>query len=113
MNIETILIKYLQDALNTDNVFAEVPEVPVDEYWVVDKTGSSTVDRITTSTVAIQSYAGSKLLASEANEKLKEAMDSIVALNEIGGCHLNSDYNFTNTAKRQHRYQAVYDITHY
>jgi len=26
---------------------------------------------------------------------------------------LESDYNFTNIANKQPRYQAVYDITHY
>lgn len=113
MNIEAVLIRYLQDALDTDAVYAEVSEKPSGEFYVIDKTGSSTYNRITTSTVAIQSYGPSKLRAIEMNEAVKAAMDNIAVLPEIGGCHLESDYNFTNTIKRQHRYQAVFDITHY
>lgn len=113
MNIEAVIISYLSGAIPKAKVYAEVPEKPSGEFYVVDKTGSSTYNRITTSTVAIQSYGPSKLRAAEMNETVKQTMDNIVMLPEIGGCHLNSDYNFTNTAKRQHRYQAVYDITHY
>ena len=113
MNIEKIIIAYLQGALGTNEVYAEIPERPGTEFFIVDKTGSSTHDRITTSTIAIQSYAKSKVRASELNDSLKEAMDRIEALDSIGACRLNSDYNFTNATRRQYRYQAVYDITHY
>ena len=113
MNIEATVIGYLQSALGTDAVYAEVPEEPEAEYYVVDKTGGSMTNRIKSSTLAIQTYAQSKLRASEMNEDVKEAMDGITALNSIGSCRLNSDYNFTNTAKRQHRYQSVWDVTHY
>ena len=42
-----------------------------------------------------------------------EAMEEIESIEEIAGCHLNSDYNFSNISKKQHRYQAVFEITHY
>lgn len=113
MNIESAVISYLRSALDTDAVYAEVPEKPSGEYYVVDKTGSKTANRITSSTVAIQTYGSSKLRASEMNEDVKTAMDGFSVLDEIGSCRLNSDYNFSNTAKRQHRYQSVWDITHY
>lgn len=113
MNIEARVISYLQNALGTDAVYAEVPEEPDAEFYVVDKTGGGMANRIASSTIAIQTYGPSKLRASEMNEDVKEAMDGFSALDEIGSCRLNSDYNFTNTAKRQHRYQSVWDITHY
>ena len=113
MNIERIVIDYLKDALQTDNVYGEIPDSPAGEFFVVDKTGSVTKDHICTSTVAIQSYGDSKSQAADSNERLKSVMNGIVALNEIGGCYLTTDYNFTNTARKQYRYQAVYDITHY
>lgn len=113
MNIEATVISYLQSTLGTNAVYAEVPENPEDEYYVVDKTGSSMANRVMTSTIAIQTYGPSKLRASEMNEDVKEAMDGFAVLDEIGSCRLNSDYNFTNTAKRQHRYQSVWDVTHY
>lgn len=113
MNIEAIIIAYLQESLGTSFVYAEVPERPPAEFYVVDKTGGSMVNRIKSSTIAIQTYAQSKVRAAEMNEAVKYSMDGIVELNEIGGIRLNSDYNFSNTAKRQHRYQSVWDITHY
>ena len=113
MNIEATVINYLQTALGIDAVYAEVPETPEEEYYVVDKTGGGMTNRIKSSTIAVQTYGPSKLRASEMNEDVKVAMDGFSALDEIGSCRLNSDYNFSNTAKRQHRYQSVWDITHY
>ena len=113
MNIEAKIIEYLKEVLETNAIYAEVPEEPGTEYYVVDKTGGSMTDRIKSSTIAIQTYGPSKLRASEMNEDVKEAMDGLVLLDEIGSCRLDSDYNFTNIAKRQHRYQSVWNITHY
>lgn len=113
MNIEKIIIDYLREELQTDKVYGEMPDSPAGEFFVVDKTGSSTTDHICTSTVAIQSYGDTKAKAVESNETLKRAMEGIIALDQIGGCYLNTDYNFTNIARKQYRYQAVYQITHY
>ena len=113
MNIEAKLIQFLQGALGTNSVYAEVPEKPEQEFFVVDKTAGSINNRIKFSTGASQEYGPTKLRASELNEQVKEAMDGFVALDEICGCRLDNDYNFTNTQKRQHRYQSVWDIYHY
>lgn len=113
MNIEAIVIDYLKSALQTDNVYGEMPDSPAGEFFVVDKTGSSTVDHICTSTVAIQSYGDTKAEAAESNERMKRVMKDMVALDQIGGCHLDTDYDFTNIARKQYRYQAIYQITHY
>lgn len=113
MNIEAVIIDYLKTALETEHVYAELPERDPGEYFVIDKTGSDTSNWLCTSTIAIQSYASSKYRAAELNEDLKGAMEDIETLDEIAGCYLNSDYNFSNIAKKQHRYQAVFEITHY
>ena len=113
MNIEAVIINYLRTALDTDNVYAEVPESKVTEFYVVDKTGSVYENWLCTATIAIQSYGPSKLRAAELNEALKDAMEGIEALEGIAGCYLLNDYNFSNIAKKQHRYQAVFEITHY
>lgn len=113
MNIEAIVIDHLKTALQTTKVYGEIPDSPAGEFFVVDKTGSSTVDHICTSTVAIQSYGDSKYAAAESNEKMKRAMKGIVELDQIGACYLSTDYNYTNIARKQYRYQAVYQITHY
>lgn len=112
MSIEPIIIDYLKTELQTQSVYGEVQANPEEVYFVIDKTGSDIENMITTSTVAIQSYAQSKAQASDYNEKVKEAMDKIIRLPVIDDCQLMSDYNFTNTAKKEYRYQAVFLVTH-
>ena len=63
--------------------------------------------------MAVQSYAGNLLEAAQLNDQVKQAMDSLPELADIGAARLNSDYNFTDTASKRYRYQAVYDVTHY
>lgn len=80
---------------------------------LVEKTGSSKTNRIDTATIAIQSYGGSLVNTIELNEEVKRIMEGIETLDDIGGCHLNSDYNYTDTTTKQHRYQAVFSISYY
>jgi len=113
--IETTILSYLMSALGDVPVFAERPvgdEIP-DKYVVIEKTGSSRSNYITTSTVAFQSYGRRLLEALQLNERVKEAIDSAVELPEISAARLNSDYNFSDQTNKIYRYQAVYNITHY
>ena len=47
------------------------------------------------------------------DEEVKKAMKKIVELEDISKCDLNTDYNYTDVARKKYRYQAVFDITHY
>ena len=112
MIIETVIRNYLVSALEYP-VYLDIPADPPDEYVAIDKTGGSQTNYLNSATIAIQSYARSRYRAAVINEDVKAAMQQIVTLKEIAGCHLSSDYNFTNTATKWNRYQAVFDITHY
>lgn len=109
--IETILISHLSDSLDVF-VGMEAPE-QVTDYVLVDKTGSSRRNHIITSTFAIQSYGASLYEALQLNERVEEAMDGLLELNSIVKVELETDYNYTKTASKQYRWQAVYNITHY
>ena len=109
--IERILIEYLNDAL-TQPVYVERPENPPREYVIIQKTGSSKRNQIETAMIAFQSYSESLYEAALLNEDVKEAVENSVTLPEISSAKLNSDYNFTNTAMKQYRYQAVFNITY-
>ena len=104
--IETIVLNYLSDVLDVP-VYMEVPESGT-EFVVLEKTGSGRQDYVNSATFAIQSYAESMEDAAELNELVKEAMDNIIVLPDIGGSRLNSDYNFTDTDTKRYRYQCVY-----
>lgn len=94
-------------------VWMEVPSDSPASFVVLEKTGSGRSNRISTATFAAQSYAQSMLEAAALNEQVKAAMDDLADLDAICRSQLNSDYNFTDTASKRYRYQAVYDVTHY
>ncbi len=127
MIIEEALITHLQGAQITDvgnDVYAETPKTVPDNYIVIDKTGSGRTNMLDRVTVAIQSISSVSLLkAAQINEEVMRNMlgyekqdgtvdMGLVKVPNIFGCHLQSDYNFTDTRTKQHRYQAVYEITY-
>lgn len=109
--IETLLIDYLSEHLEVF-VGMEAPEQTTD-YVLIDKTGSSRNNHIITSSFAIQSYGATLYDAMLLNNEVTEVMEGLIELNQITRVELETDYNFTNTATKQYRWQAVYDITHY
>lgn len=109
--IEATVISYLAEALNTDNVFAERPVNPPDEYYVIERTSGGEINHIQTATIAVQSISGSSLLrAAQMNKAVIKAMPGIVQAMDVSCCKLNSAYNFTDTETKQYRYQAVFDL---
>ncbi len=109
--IETLIIDYLSEHLEVF-VGMEAPEQTTD-YVLIDKTGSSRTNHIITSSFAIQSYGATLYDAMSLNAEVTEAMEGLLELNQIARVELETDYNFTNTATKQYRWQAVYLITHY
>lgn len=119
MIIEKVLISYLINKTSAgSDVYAERPSDPPETYILIEKTGSSVENMITTSTLAIQSISdsmqgGSMLDAMDLNEDVKDAMAELEELDCIVKVDLNSDYNYTDDSTKEYRYQAVYQIIHY
>lgn len=110
--IEEIIRNYLAGAGVT--AYMEIPEGGgVMPFVVIERTGGGEENHIRSATVAIQSYADTLYGAAQLNEQVKALMDDIILLPQISACDLNSDYNFTDTTKKQYRYQAVYDLVYY
>jgi len=82
-------------------------------FVIVEQTGSSRRNHLTTTTFAIQSHGASMYEAMELNEEVKHAMEAFRAWYKVARVELMTDYNFTNTETKQYRWQAVYNITHY
>lgn len=110
--IEETVLDYLTATLDVP-VYMERPEKDEGEFVVIEKTSSGRTDHISRATFALQSFGNTLYRAAEINETVKAAMDDLIALPDVCRSALNSDYNFTDTAKKRYRYQAVYDITHY
>lgn len=111
MIIKTLL-DYLITQLNGTYVGMEAPE-QTSNYVLIDQTGSSRTNHIITTSVAIQSYGSSLYDAMLLNESVKSAMEGFAESALVTRVELETDYNFTNTATKQYRWQAVYSITHY
>lgn len=110
--IEKIVLDFLCEKLDVD-VFMEEPEKPTKSYVLIEKTGSSEQDFLSSATLAIQSYGASLYDAAKLNKHVKQAMAELICLSQICRCKLNSDYNFTDTTTKRYRYQAVFDIIFY
>lgn len=105
------LLDYLSDTLSV-GVYVEQPEQLTD-YVLLDQTGSARENFIVTTTIAVQSYGSSLYNAMMLNEEVKEAMDGFIEEDIVTRVELETDYNYSSTASKQHRWQAVYHITHY
>lgn len=110
--IEPTVIEYLIDELGVP-VSGGVPADPPDTFVTVEKTGGRRVNRISASTLAIQSWAPSIAEAAALNDRVKAAMETIVRLDSVSSCELDTDYNYTDTTRNRCRYQAVFDVVHY
>lgn len=110
--IERIVLDYLSEALNVPCLMEHPPDAP-GTFVLLEKTGESRVNYLSTAILAVQSYAPTLLEAAELNERIKTAMFAAPQLPGISAVRLNSDYNFTDTAMKGYRYQAVFDVTYY
>lgn len=114
--IEKTILDYLNALPDAPApALAEIPPGGISPpCWIIQRTGGGTIEgHVGTAMVAIQSYGATLYEAAALNETLKAAMAGMPALDDIASVRLNSDYNYTDTTKREYRYQAVYDIIHY
>lgn len=110
--IEKIVLDYLNGKLKVPAYMEEKGNMP-EEYVLIEKTGGGGNSCIRNATLAIQSFSASKFKAANLNEKVVEEMENIIELDDISKCALNSSYDYTDTAKKRYRYQAIFDIVHY
>ena len=110
-----MIAKTLLDFLSQKLTVPVVMEAPKQNtgYVLIDQTGSSRTNHITTTTLALQSYGSTLYNAMLLNDDVAAAMEEFAELGEVTRVELETDYNFTDTTTKQYRWQAVYQITHY
>ena len=111
--IEVLLYNYLNNAGLSAHVYTEQPPEKHERFFLMEKTGGIVTEHITESTIAIQSLAESMYEAASMNEEIKTVMEQAINLPDISRVEINSDYNYTDTATKKYRYQAVFVVTHY
>lgn len=83
-------------------------------YGLFEKTNSQKVDHVNYSTFAFQSYAPTLLEAAQISAELRELIEDLPNVtSEVSKAQLTGEYNFTNTADKQPRYQAVFSLVHF
>lgn len=112
--IEKEILDFLLEQTGEEG-YMEIPAgTPEDAvFFLVEKTGSGKVNHLCSATIAVKSHAPTLYGAAALNERIKAAMENLITLDRITRVRLNSDYNFTDTASKRYRYQAVFDIFHY
>lgn len=110
--IENVVLNHLAKRM-TVPVYMEEPERPPEAYVIIERTGGGSRGQLKTATLAIRSYGKTMEQAAQLNEAMKEAMECIENQDPVSRAQLNSDYNFTDTATKRYRYQAVYDLIFY
>lgn len=108
--IEERVYNYLTSKMDV-SCYMERPEKDIPEsYILIERTGGGKTNKLSTATLAIQSYASSMVGAAQLNNTMKEAMEKMVERIDIFSVKLNSDYNYTNNSFKGYRYQAVFNI---
>ena len=113
--IEKVIYDYLNSVEGLPAAaYTEIPKTMPEKFYLIEKTGDSRTDQINKATITIQSWGTSLYEASSMNEELKGVMlNGLIRLGDVSGVKLNSDYNFTDTATKRYRYQAVFVVTYY
>ena len=112
MIIEKTILRYLKNKITGigTKVYFEVPKNPPAEYILLEKTGGGRENHICKAMFAVQSIGESLQRAAEINAEVIDAMCAMPDTTEVYSCKLNSDYNYTDTATKEYRYQAVFNI---
>lgn len=112
MTIEEFIILFLSGRLPVP-VSGDVPSPVPASFVTVEKTGAGSSDRISSATVAVQSWAESRDAAAQLCAAVEASMEGLAAEPEISRAALDTSYNFPDLARNKPRYQAVFSVTHY
>ena len=107
--IEKTVLDYLNGKLSVP-VYVEKPEKAPDSYCIVERVGGSQKNHLSQATFAIRSIAPTLYAAASLDLAMRKAMEGITEEKNVSGCYLNADTNYTNTAKKEYRYQATFII---
>lgn len=108
--IEVIVLNHLSSQLEVP-VYMELPEELPDRFVIIEKVGMRREDLVTNASLAFQSYSLSSLYEAAALDvEVRQAVESLITLPEIGSARIASSYNHTDTRTKRYRYQSTYEI---
>ena len=112
--IETTLCNHLKALNNKIPVFMEIPDHPPQRFFLLENTGGNRENQIQYNTFALQAYGVSVTDAAHMALLGTNQMLRAVEHDKVAAVKLNSGpYNFPDITRKRHRYQSVFEITHY
>jgi hypothetical protein len=110
--IETVVYEFMRSSLDVP-VYMEIPKTnEAEQYVVIERVGLRVANHVYTASIAFQSYAGRMADAAALDETVRHTVEAMAELPDIGGVHLESNYNFTDTSTKQYRYQCIFGVTY-
>lgn len=110
--IEKTILRFLNERMSV-SVVGEIPSPPEREYVLVVKVGETEKDFLYTSKISILATGRSMLRAAGISETVKTEMPDLIELDEVTKVKLVDEGNVTDPLSKRHRYQTVYEVTHY
>lgn len=107
MIIEQKLYNFLRSKLSV-HVGLERPEKPGKTFVIIERVGGSEGNYISHATFAIKSVAPTLFEAATLDHDVVAAMRDFTDVDNVSGCALNADTNFTDTTTKEYRYQATF-----
>lgn len=107
--IERKVIEYLIKKTGIPT-YAEKPNKNPDEYIVIKNIDNGRTDCIDAVTISIMSYAQTLDNALALNQKVKNAMYDIVALENISKCKLGGGGQRIDTQSKTYAYESIFNI---
>jgi len=110
--IEVMIIDYLMSKHIRgidENVYAEVPLNPPDQYLVIQRIASTKENGIYSATITINAISQKSLLtAMQICHEVVDVMENMAAETDIYASRFDAAYNNTNPTTKEYRYQASF-----
>lgn len=112
--IEETILNHLKGSISHVPVYTETPSEPPKEYIVFMISGIREESvNVYSCLLTVQSYSTSMFKTAQLNELVLDAMDGVVALNDVTHCTLNASGLMNDLTTKEYRYQSVFNLTFY
>lgn len=110
--IEITVREFLESAIQIP-VYMEFPEDAPKSFVVLKKGDSARSNYLDSAMFVADSYGASLYECAVLNEQVKAGFERLAELACVSCVEPAGDYPAFDTTNKRHRYQAVYNITHY
>lgn len=108
--IETVILNYLKTELNMNDVYMEIPTPIPTTYVTIELVDRNKTDFIEAVTFELMSVAPSKYESALLDEKVRQAMDNIIVLDEVMSSKCGGGNDSTDTQNKNYRYRCYYNL---